>query len=190
LSDAARRDCLRSERFDAAIRIGILPDSSLVARRVATIRSVLVASPRYLAERGRPQAPGDLTGHECLIYTGTRLPQQWRFRSGKRWISVRVSGRLHADNGDVLLAAAVAGMGIAHLPSFVAAPAIETGEVVPLLEEFPTVEAGLHLVRPPGPHVPGSVRALTDLLVERFGGAPFWDACEMARRKRAGSTLS
>ena len=80
---------LIGERFDAAIRIGALRDSSLVARRLAPVRSVLVASPEYLAQHGRPTAPYDLKAHECLIYTG-RSVSDWRFRSGKRWLVERL----------------------------------------------------------------------------------------------------
>lgn len=79
---------LIGERFDAAIRIGALKDSSLVARRIAPVRPVLVASPDYLARCGRPSTPGDLAGHDCLIYTG-RTVAEWQFRAGKRLISIR-----------------------------------------------------------------------------------------------------
>src|SRR5262245_1426204 len=93
---------LIAERFDAAIRIGLLRDSSLVARRIAPARSVVVASPDYLARKGRPAAPGDLTAHDCLIYTGG-IGADWQFCSGKRTVSVRPNGRLRSDSGEALV---------------------------------------------------------------------------------------
>jgi DNA-binding transcriptional LysR family regulator len=174
---------LIAERFDAAVRIGTLKDSSLVARRVAPVRSVLVASADYLGRRGRPTAPGDLAGHECLIYTGS-VPD-WQFRAGKRWISVRPAGRLRSDNGDAILHWAIAGLGIAALPSFIAADAIESGALAPLLLDHPMPEGGIHVVRPPGSYLPAKVRVLIDTLAERFGGEPFWDRCLASRGARS-----
>jgi DNA-binding transcriptional LysR family regulator len=174
---------LIAERFDAAVRLGVLNDSTLVARRIAPIRAIVVASPDYLARHGRPKTPDDLAAYECLIYTGTRQPQQWRFRSGKRWLSIRVDGRIHSDNGESIATAAIGGLGIAMLPTFLVASAIESGSLEPLLTGFPLPEAGLYLVRPPGGHVAAKVRAFFDAMAERFGGEPDWDACEMRAAK-------
>lgn len=173
---------LIGERFDAAIRIGTLKDSSLVARRIAPIHGVVLASPAYLAEKGRPESPPDLAGHECLLYTGTNTPD-WNFRVGKRRVAVRPAGRLRSDSGDTLLAWAKAGLGIVQLPTFIASDSIRDGSLVPVLWEFPMQEHALYVVRPPGAYVPGKVRVLIDLLVERFGGTPYWDPCQMAARE-------
>jgi DNA-binding transcriptional LysR family regulator len=172
---------LIGERFDAAIRIGALKDSTLVARRIAPVRAVLVASPAYLARHGRPSRPGDLATHECLIYTGRANPD-WQFRSGPRAISIRPNGRLRSDSGDAMLQWAAAGLGIAEAPSFLVADAIESGTLEPLLLDYPAPESAIHVVRPPGPYVPGKVRVLIDALVERFAGAPDWDRCLMKAR--------
>jgi DNA-binding transcriptional LysR family regulator len=169
---------LIGERFDAAVRIGSLRDSSLVARRIAPVRSVLVASPDYLARHGGLDGPQDLAAHECLIYTG-RLVPEWQFQSGKRLISIRPEGRLRSDSGEAILQWAIAGYGIADAPSFLAADAIESGALVPLLLDYPMPEYGIYVVRPPGSYVPGKVRVLTDMLVDRFGGTPEWDRCLM-----------
>lgn len=174
-----RRVDLIAERFDAAIRIGSLPDSSLIARRIAPITTAIVASPAYLDRHGRPQRPEDLAGHECIIYTGRSDNGAWRFRSGRRWVSVRPEGRVRADSGDAVLATALAGLGIAGLPTFLAAGAIERGELEPLLRDYHLPEAAIYVVRPPGAQVPGKVRVLIDMMVERFGGVPYWDACQM-----------
>jgi DNA-binding transcriptional LysR family regulator len=165
---------LIAEHFDAAIRIGALKDSSLVARRIAPVRAMVVASPDYLARNGRPGTPGDLATHECLIYTGS-MEVDWPFRSGKRWIAIRPNGRLRSDSGEAMLQWAIAGLGIAAAPSFVVSEAIENGTLEPLLPDYPMPEFGIYVVRPPGSYVPGKVRALIDTLVENFGGEAPWD---------------
>ncbi|MEK7431412.1 MAG: LysR family transcriptional regulator [Pseudomonadota bacterium] len=165
---------LIGERYDVAVRVGRLEDSSLVARKIAPIKGAVMASPAYLAAHGVPQRPEDLIGCEALMQ-GSEV---WRFQDGRKTITLRPEGRFKADNGQALLAAAVAGLGVAMLPTFLAGPAIERGEVVPLLLDFPMSEGGLYVVRPPpAGHMPGKVRALTELLIERFGGAPYWDVC-------------
>src|SRR5688500_3791253 len=162
--------------FDLAVRIGSLPDSALVARRIAPVRKVPVASPAYLAERGRPEHPRDLAGHDILLYSN----EQWRFRVGKGWEHVRGRPRMRADNGEMLRAAAAAGLGICVLPSFIAAPALETGALVPLLTDYPTDEGGLRVVMPPGRATTARVRALVEFLAGRFGPEPSSDPCWMA----------
>lgn len=167
---------LIGERYDAAIRIGSLGDSSLVARRIAPIRAVLVASPDYLARYGRPATPQDLAGHECLIYTGSLVPD-WPFQMGKRQVLIRPEGRLRTDSGETILQWAIAGLGIAYLPSFLVSDAIGSGALEPLLLDQRGPELAIHVVRPPGAYVPTKVRVLIDTLIERFGGTPVWDRC-------------
>ncbi|CAN7474186.1 LysR family transcriptional regulator [Phenylobacterium sp. LjRoot164] len=173
---------LIGERYDAAVRIGTLEDSSLVARKIAPIRAALVASPAFLEAHGTPARPEDLDGLPAV----TSGVEVWRFLDGKRTVTVRPEGRFKADNGPAVLAGAAAGLGVAMLPTFLMGPAIDRGEVVPLLLDFPTPPAGLYVVRPPpAAHMSGKVRALTELMLERFGGEPFWDAC-YARRVAEG----
>jgi DNA-binding transcriptional LysR family regulator len=165
---------LIAERFDAAIRVGTLRDSSLIARRIAPVRSVLVASPDYLARNGRPSTPSDLAAHQCLIYTG-QFAAEWQFRSGKRSISFRPEGRLRSDSGEATLQWAIAGLGITEAPSFMVSDAIESGALEPVLLDYSTPEHAIHVVRPPGSYVPGKVRVLIDTLVERLGVEPEWE---------------
>jgi DNA-binding transcriptional LysR family regulator len=159
--------------FDLAVRIGRLEDSALIARRIAPSRRVVVASPAYLDRKGRPGHPRELAGHDILVYGN----EQWRFRVGDRWESVRVQPRLRADNGEMLRAAAVAGLGICLLPTFIASPALRDGALEPLLADFPLPESGLHAVMPPGRATTARVRALVDFLAGRFGPEPSWDPC-------------
>jgi DNA-binding transcriptional LysR family regulator len=162
--------------YDLAVRIGILADSSLVARRIAPVRKVVVASPDYLDRRGRPAAPADLAGHDILHYAA----EPWRFLVDGKWESVRGQVRMRSNNGELLRTAAQAGLGICVLPSFIAAPGIEAGELQAVLLDFPLEEAGLHAVMPPGRTATARVRALVDFLVARFGPEPAWDPCWMA----------
>jgi DNA-binding transcriptional LysR family regulator len=159
--------------YDLAVRIGRLADSALIARRIAPVRKCVVASAAYLAAHGRPAKPADLAGHAVLLYGN----EQWRFQIGARWETVRVTAAMRSNNGDMLLAAARAGLGPCILPSFIAAPAIEDGGVEVVLTDFPLEEGALHAVMPPGRAVTARVRALVDFLAERFGPEPAWDPC-------------
>ena len=165
--------------FDLAVRIGNLEDSALIARRIAPMRRVLIAAPSYLDARGRPKHPRDLNGHDHLVYANAGKAEQWRFRVGKSWEHIRVRPRLRTDNGEMLRAAAVAGLGICILPSFIAAPAIAGGEVEVILRDHPLEEGALHAVMPPGRASTARVRALVDFLAARFGPEPDWDPCWM-----------
>jgi DNA-binding transcriptional LysR family regulator len=161
--------------FDLAVRIGALKDSALIARRIAPVRAVVLASPAYLAERGRPQRPRDLADHDLLYYGN----EAWRFRAPKGgWEATRGRVRMRADNGDMLRAAAEAGLGICRLPSFIAAPAIEKGTLEVLLRDYPIEEGALHAVMP-SRATTARVRALVDFLAARFGPEPVWDPCWM-----------
>jgi DNA-binding transcriptional LysR family regulator len=182
LSD--RRVDLVAEGFDAAVRIGTPEDSTLVARRITTIYAALAASPDYIAEHGQPQAPEDLARHQCLLYSGM-ANADWTFQLGKRTVSVRPRGRLRSDNGEAILEWAIAGRGIAALPVFLLSDALERKALVPVLQGYPMPESALYVLRPPGQNVPGKVRALIDVMVERFGGEPVWDRCMMAAREAA-----
>jgi DNA-binding transcriptional LysR family regulator len=162
--------------YDLAVRIGNLPDSSLVARRIAPVRKVVVAGPEYLERHGRPEKPADLAGHQILYYAH----EHWRFRVGNRWESARGIVRLRANNGELLRAAAEAGLGICILPTFIASPGIQAGTLEVILRDYPLEEGGLHAVMPPGRATTARVRALVDFLVARFGPEPQWDPCWMA----------
>jgi DNA-binding transcriptional LysR family regulator len=157
---------LVGEGFDAAIRVGTLPDSSLVARRIGPVYGKVVASPAYLETHGAPKTPSDLLAHEALMQ-GTEV---WRLLDSGKVVVVHPRGRFKADNGQALAAAAVAGLGLAILPDFLIDEHIASGALVAVLTNYPVPEAGIFVVRPPGIHPPRKVKLLTELLVERFGG--------------------
>ncbi len=162
--------------YDLAVRIGNLPDSSLIARRIAPVRKIVVGSPAYLEANGRPRRPSDLADHQILYYAH----EQWRFRVANRWENVRGHARLRGNNGELLRAAAEAGLGLCILPSFIAAPGLEAGALEIVLRDFPLEEGALHAVMPPGRAATARVRALVDFLAKRFGPEPSWDPCWMA----------
>jgi DNA-binding transcriptional LysR family regulator len=167
---------LLQEGFDVAIRIARLADSSLIARPLATIHSVVCASPAYLAAHGTPQTPDDLAHHACLVYSNTPDPHVWRYRDpkGERG-SVKVPVHLRANNGDFLCAAAIAGQGVMIAPTFISYRAIEEGRLTPVLTQYQWPEVTAYAVYPPTRHLSQRVRAFVDHLVERFAGVPYWD---------------
>lgn len=172
--------------YDLAVRIGNLPDSALIARRIAPVRATVLASPAYLAARGRPQVPRELADHDLLFYSNVGRGNPWRFRVDGRWETVRGRVRLRGDNGELLREAAAAGLGVVMLPSFIAASAIEAGTLEPLLLDYPLEESGLHVVMPPGRAATARVRALVGFLAARFGPEPQWDPCWMASAANHG----
>ena len=158
---------LVEEGFDAAIRLGYLPDSNLVARRICALRGKYVASPAYVEAYGTPRLPDELLDHEALMQ-GT---EAWRFVDGGKLTVLRPRGRFKADNGEALLAAALAGLGVAALPDFLIERHVASGALITVLTNYPPPEAGLFVVRPPAQFPPRKVRVLTDILIEHFGGS-------------------
>jgi DNA-binding transcriptional LysR family regulator len=164
------------EGYDVVLRIAKLADSSLVARKLAPGRRVLVAAPSYLDRRGRPQRLADLLDHDTLSYSYLATGDEWRFDGPNGEESVRVSGRLNANNGEILLAAAIAGAGIAALPTFICGPSLRAGSLIRVLPAYENRSFAIHAVWPPGRHLSAKVRAFVDFLAERFGPVPYWEA--------------
>ncbi len=166
---------LVEEGFDLAVRIGRLADSSLVARRLAVVRLVPVASPGYLARAGTPQHPHDLATHNCLHYTLAQRRDEWLLQRGEEQASVRVSGTLRVNNGDMIAAAVAEDAGIAVLPTFIVGDRLRTGALLRLLPDWQVPDLYLHAVYPAGRSVPAKTRALIDFLADRYGPVPYWD---------------
>jgi len=160
---------LVDEGYDLAIRVGALPDSSLVARKLADSRRVVVGSPSYLADHGVPQTPADVGAHECLLYTYSQVPADvWRFDGPDGEISIRVHGRLRTNNGDVLAAAAGDGIGIAMLPDFIVAAELRAGRLQAALSDMCQSLGGIYAVYPHNRHLSANVRLFVDELVATF----------------------
>jgi DNA-binding transcriptional LysR family regulator len=173
-----RRVDLISEGFDIAVRIGTLPDSSIISRTLAPCRHVVCASPAYLASHGKPQTPAELAseGHVCLAYNNRPRAEQWRFLIDGVWTDVPVKARhIHSNNGDILCESAIAGLGIIVLPTFIVSDAIATGALEVLLAGYEVAGPSILAVWPPSRHLSGKVRAFVDLLAKRFAKTPYWD---------------
>ncbi|MEK9662168.1 MAG: LysR family transcriptional regulator [Alphaproteobacteria bacterium] len=164
-----------AEGVDMLIRVGELKDSSLIARKLAGARRVVAAAPSYWTERGKPQQPADLAGHNCLTYTYLSSGNDWRMTGpdGKEHV-VAVSGNLAANNGEALLEAALDGLGIVLLPTWMCGPELQSGTLEEVLSDFTLSEPSVHAIYPPGRHLSAKVRAFVDFLVEHFKQQP-WD---------------
>lgn len=175
LDFSERRVNLIEEGIDLALRVMGRPEPGDVVRQVTIARSVIAASPEYLARHGCPNHPQALIEHECYGYIPS-LRSSWPFVMGGevRWFPVH--GRIHTNNVDALMDAALRGLCISHLPTYSALPEIEAGRLVALLPEFPAVDAGLYAVFPGARLVPHRVRALVDHLCVEIGAEPYWDA--------------
>jgi len=166
---------LIEDGFDLAIRIGRLPDASLIARRLAPCRRILVASPDYWDRKGRPSHPSDLKDHDALIYDYLDDPNTWTFKDGDTDVSVSVQGRLRANNGEVLLDAALRGLGIYLSPTFFCFDALRANKLEIALRDFGEDPLSVYAVYPHRRHLSPRVRAFVDFLAERFGENPYWD---------------
>lgn len=164
------------EGIDVAIRIRTLPDSSLVARRLAPARMVLCASPDYLLKHGEPRHPDDLRCHKCLIYEYLSRYGTWSLEKEGERIDIRIQGPIRANNGDTLLEAAVDGWGIILTPTFIAHEALRSGKLKPVLRDWHPVEPQLYAVMPPGRDKTLKVRVFVDHLAESIGSEPYWDS--------------
>ena len=163
---------LIGEGFDAALRIARLPDSSLIARRLCAVPRHTVAAPSYLKQHGRPTHPMHLAQHKCFGYAYLSTADVWHYSNAKgEQVSVRPAGPLRVNNGEALLPAVIAGLGIADLPDFIAGDAIRSGKVQPVLDGWSQPEGAVHLVTPPGGPRPARVEALGDFLAAHFGSA-------------------
>lgn len=163
------------EGFDVTIRIANIADSSLVARSIVPARRVLCASPAYLERRGTPGHPDDLRDHECLSYDYLGTGTQWKLtgKDGDHWLHVPT--KLSTNNAEVLRDAAIAGRGIALLPTFIAGPDLRSGKLQTVLAQYRAPELSVCAIYPPTRHLPVKVRLFIDFLVERFGNTPYWD---------------
>jgi DNA-binding transcriptional LysR family regulator len=164
------------EGVDVTVRIGILHDSSLIARKLAPARRVLVAAPGYLAQFGKPKDPDDLVSHRCLVYGHTTTLQRWPLMRDGQQVDAPVNSVLCSNNGDVLRAAAVGGQGIAILPTFLVGPDIKARRLEVVLADFPPATLGIFALYAPNRFLAAKTRLLIDFLASRFGERPTWDA--------------
>ena len=164
---------LVEEGCDLAVRIGQLPDSSLVARKLAETRSVICAAPSYWDRHGRPHDPSELAIHDCFAYSYLATGSEWRLQGPAGNVAVRVSGSLAANNGDVLRQAAVAGLGVVAMPVFIVCDDLRDGRLEPVLRDWEPATRGIYAVYPQNRHLSAKVRAFVDHLVDALDPAPW-----------------
>lgn len=171
---------LLAKRVDVAIRIGVLPDSDLVATRLAPMRRVVCASPDYLARRGRPKTPEALIGHNCLTYVSAAHPAGWWcFPGVNRNAPLPVHSSFKTDDTEAMLVAGVAGVGLIHLASWMVHDKLVAGELVEL---FPSAKAlpdrqtaAIYAVRMPGRSHVAKAQLFISHLKAHIGDPPYWD---------------
>jgi DNA-binding transcriptional LysR family regulator len=175
---------LVEEGFDLAVRDMPVPDSSLIARRVATYRYVVCGAPSYLAKRGTPRQLVDLAHHNCLIFSRSGWGNEWRFADADGEHSVPVSGNLLANSANALRLAAVHGQGLAMAPGFLFADDIKSGRLIPILTEFSSTEHAINVIYPHRRHLSAKVRSFIDLVTRRYHEDPSWaDPCKACSAK-------
>jgi DNA-binding transcriptional LysR family regulator len=165
LSDA--RVDIVADGYDIALRIADLPDSSLRARRLAPVQARVVAAPAYLAQHGTPRHPADLAHHACFLYANAIGAWQFRKADGEE-AAVRPAGPLITDNGDAMMPALLAGLGIARLPDFIIDRELADGRLVEILADWSPMNIALHLLTPPSTLRPARVELVIDFLSQRF----------------------
>jgi DNA-binding transcriptional LysR family regulator len=170
---------LMAQRVDVAIRIGILPDSDLIATRLAPSRRLACASPDYLARHGQPAAPEQLVNHNCLTFASAPPPGWWCFAGVHRDNALSVRGSLRTDDTEALLEAAVAGIGIVHLASWLVGDFVLAGKLVSLFPDIPAPSklsgSAIHAVRMPGRSHTVKAQLFISHLKNCFGDPPHWD---------------
>jgi DNA-binding transcriptional LysR family regulator len=175
LSDALAN--LIEDGVDVAVRMGRLQDSSLISRKLCNLQRIVVASPAYVAAHGMPRAPGDLAGHNCLLWSGSQEHlNRWPFLIHGEREEITARGNFRSSNGMTLFQLCIAGVGVMRLAEHLALPAIRRNELVPLLPEYlARDDTAIHAVYLPERQLVPRIRAFVDHLIDIFK-APPWDA--------------
>lgn len=172
------------EDIHLSLRVGHLPDSELVVRKLADLRMIHCASPAYLERRGVPKLPSDLARHDCLVFSDTPGIAEWRFKeSAKSERKIRISGRLWVNSLDALVSAAKEGAGVARVPSWQVAADIAAGNLQRILTDFEPPPTSINLLFQPSRLTSPKARAFVDYLVERWRSADPFGAHAAARLK-------
>jgi DNA-binding transcriptional LysR family regulator len=168
---------LVAEGYDIALKTGELNETSLIARKLAPLRSVLCASPDYVEQHGAPKTPEDLLSHNCLLYSYHTTINEWVFDKNGDETRIQVAGSYQVNNSEALLEAILQGSGIARVPTFVAGPDIKAGRLVSVLRDYSMPTKDIYAVFPERKYLPMKVRVFIDFIVDNFGGSdPCWDA--------------
>ena len=156
------------DNIDVAIRIGTLPDSSMIATRIGSVRVVACASPSYLSARGCPEQPGDLLNHDCITIDDNAAPRTWKFAKGRREIAAPIRSRMTVNTSEAAIEAAIAGAGIARVMSYKMAAARQAGTLAVVLEAFEQEPLPMHIVYTERKPVPLKLRAFLNWVTPRL----------------------
>lgn len=156
------------EGVDVALRISAMPAPNLIARKLADIHMVICAAPKYLADKGEPEAPEDLNAHTLLMYSYFNQGYTFQFRRDEQQLSMSLTGGITANNGDILRELAIAGRGLTIQPDFVVRDAIERGELCPVLQQWQMERFGVFAVYASRQHLPAKIRVFIDHLVQHL----------------------
>lgn len=177
------------EGLDLAIRIGDIPDTRMIARKLYDIRFVTCASPRYLAKHGTPKKPEDLERHHCLTYWMPQVARhrEWPFAHRGVRFSTRLQGRLNINNSEALVDAAIAGEGIVSVATFLAVDAVKAGKLKVVMPDFVTLGPPVSVVYLPTRHLAARVRVFLDFLATVVPDNPSWDRAVLGKPAKSGS---
>lgn len=159
---------LLEEGLDVGVRIGELPDSSMKAIRVGSVRRVMCASPGYLEMHGTPNCLAGLTGHTLIAASAVTPTHEWKFGQGSEWSSVRVKPRLTVNNNDAAIEAAAQGFGITRLLSYQVAAQLASGQLKIILSEFEPAPMPIHVLHREGRYASAKIRSFVDLIAARL----------------------
>lgn len=163
---------LAGSGLDLAVRLGEMGDTSLVARRIGSARLITVASRDYLDRRGTPLTPADLANHDCVVQVGLAGTKRWVFERRDETMAVDVRGRFYSNDAELVRSAVLDGMGITVGTEWLYTNAIELGRVRVLLPDYKLPTIPIHVVYSSRRHLPGSVRAMINFLVDEFHEFP------------------
>jgi DNA-binding transcriptional LysR family regulator len=181
---------LIEDGLDVAVRVGELPDSSLIARQLAPCRMVVCGAPSYFEKHGKPRTPADLAAHNCLTVagTGSSYYRGWHLMAADGTaLNISPVGNLRTNSGAVLIVAAIAGHGLACLPTYLVGDALQSGRLVTVLDDYMAPPLPLRALYPHNRYLSAKVRAFVDFLAARFGQEPPWDSWCRASREQSAS---
>lgn len=162
--------------LDMVIKVGVLEDSSLVARKIADAHMSICASESYLEEHGLPLTPEDLFDHNCLIYSGRQPMGEWRFTVNGKIKKLRVKGDVRSNVGDALRIAAIQGCGLVQLPRYMTGLDLKSGRLKAVLEAYAPAPRPIHAIYPHRQHLSAKVRTFVEFLYECYQPEPYWES--------------
>lgn len=173
LSD--READLAEEGLDLSIHVGELSDSSLIARKLASTRLVVCASPEYIAKHGEPKTPEELQDHTCLLFTPRYPVNEWHFSNGSENYTVKVRGCMKSNVGDTLRVGAIKGLGFIQQPTYMVGQDISMGRLQVVLADYEPPERPIYALYLHRRHLSAKVRTFVEYLISRFQPVPYWD---------------